>query len=113
MATYDAPLHHEAFELMEAHRKTIYALVAAHGYEHICSGDRLEFGDHGSITVGMVRRYPSLEELVSAQGWHCLVPSAESAESAIAEVRAIPEWDKELEQAHGVVALRVRDASRK
>lgn len=113
MATYDAPLHLEAFDLMEAHRKTIYALVAADGYEHICSGDRVEFGDYGSITVGMVRRYPDLEALVSAQGWHCLVPEAESAESAIEEVRAIPEWSKDRETAHGVLALRVREAQRK
>ncbi len=113
MATYDAPLHPEAFELMEAHRKTIYALVASDGYQHICSGDRLEFGDHGSITVGMVRKYPDLEALVSAQGWHCLVPSAETPEEAIAEVRAIPEWSQELESQHGIVALRVRGAQRK
>ena len=113
MATYDAPLHQDAFSQMEARRKTIYALIADEPYRHICSGDRVEFGEHGSITVGMVRRYKNLEDLVAAQGWHCLVPTAETGEEAIAEVRAISDWDARQEREVGVVALRVREAIRK
>ena len=71
MATYDAPLHLEAFENMESNQKTSYTLPATVDYRFMVSGDRLEFGSFGSITVGMVRRYASLEELVEAQGWQC------------------------------------------
>jgi ASC-1-like (ASCH) protein len=113
MATYDAPLHLEAFENMEANQKTVYTLPASVEYRFMVSGDRLEFGSFGSITVGMVRRYPSLEELVKAQGWECLVPEAEDATAAIKMVRANEDWDLAAEDEHGVLALRVREARRK
>jgi ASC-1-like (ASCH) protein len=113
MATFDAVFHEEAFQSMESRRKTVYALVATNDYRFMSSGDRLEFGDHGSITVGTVRRYPHLERLVEIEGWQALVPDAASAEEAISEVRAIPDWDHEAEQAHGVLSLRVREARRK
>ena len=113
MATYDAPFHLEAFEQMEARRKTVYALPALPDYAGIVAGDRLEFGTFGSITVGMVRRYPSLEALVEAEGWANLVPEASGPEEAVAMVRAIPEWDRAVEEARGVLSLRVREARRK
>lgn len=113
MATYDARLHVQAFENMEALRKTVYAVPASEDYRHIVSGDRLEFGSFGSITVGMVRRYPSLEALVAAQGWESLVPEAGGADAAIAALRSLDEWDAEAEACNGVLALRVRDARRK
>ena len=113
MATFDADFHEEAFQSMESRRKTVYALVATDEYRFMSSGDRLEFGDRGSITVGTVRRYPHLERLVEVEGWQALVPDATSAEEAITDVRAIQAWDAEAEQAHGVLSLRVREARRK
>jgi ASC-1-like (ASCH) protein len=113
MATYDAQLYPEAFVQMEARKKTVYALPASPEYRHMCSGDRLEFGSFGSITVGMVRKYESLEALVNTEGWQCLVPEAEGQEAAVEMVRSVPEWDAEMETEHGVIALRVRDVRRK
>ena len=113
MATYDAPLHLEAFENMESNQKTVYTLPATVDYRFMVSGDRLEFGSFGSITVGMVRRYASLEELVEAQGWQCLVPEAEGADEAISMVRSTDDWDQAAEKEHGVLALRVRETRRK
>ena len=49
MATYDANLHIEAFEAMEASRKTVYTVIAIPEYSVMSSGDRLEFGSFGSI----------------------------------------------------------------
>ena len=113
MATYDAELYLTAFENMEALRKTVYAVLATPEYGGMVSGDRLEFGSHGSIRVGMVRRYPNLEELVEAEGWQCLVPEADSATNAISLVRAVDEWDANQESQVGVLAIRVRDVKRK
>ncbi len=113
MATYDAPLYEEAFREMEEGRKTVYVLLASDDYMFISSGDRLEFGSYGSIMVGMVRRYPSLEALTETEGHRNLVPSAETAEEAVDQIRALDEWDAALEQERGVVALRVREARRK
>jgi ASC-1-like (ASCH) protein len=113
MATFDADFHEEAFQNMESRRKTVYALVASDEYRFMSSGDRLEFGNQGSITVGTVRRYPNLERLVEVEGWQTLVPDADSAEEAIAEVRAIADWVLDAEQTHGVLSLRVREARRK
>ena len=50
MATYDANLHIDAFEQMEASRKTVYTVIAVPEYSVMSSGDRLEFGSFGSIT---------------------------------------------------------------
>ena len=113
MATYDAPLYADAFEQMETGRKTVYALVASDEYRDMVAGDRLEFCDYGSISVGMVRRYPDLEALVESEGWQCLVPDAEGAEQAIAQVRSVGDWVDGDEKQHGVLALRVREARRK
>lgn len=113
MATFDAPFHPEAFEHMEQQRKTVYALVATAEYQFMSAGDRLEFGSHGSITIGTVRRYPSLEKLVEIEGWQSLVPDASSEDNAIQSVRSDGEWNPEDEEKHGVLALRVREARRK
>lgn len=113
MATYDAKLHVDAFENMETQRKTVYAVLATPEYRHMTSGDRLEFGSYGSITIGMVRHYESLDDLVAAEGWQCLVPEATSAEEAMELLRDLDEWDPAQETKYGVLALRVREARRK
>ena len=113
MATFDVPVQPEAFANMESGRKTVYAVLADTQFQGICSGDRLEFGSIGAISVGMVRRYASLETLVEAEGWQNLVPDAPNAEGAIADVRAVSEWDNGKEAKLGVYALRVRDTKRK
>jgi len=113
MATFDAPFHEQAFIEMEEGRKTVYVILATEEYAYMSSGDRLEFGSHGSIHVGMVRRYPDLENLVQAEGFRNLVPQAETEEEALAVVRSIGEWDPAAEKEYGVLALRVREARRK
>ncbi|MFT4977198.1 MAG: ASC-1-like (ASCH) protein [Myxococcota bacterium] len=113
MATFDAPFHPEAFDHMEHQRKTVYALIASPEFSYMSSGDRLEFGSYGSITVGTVRRYPNLEKLVEIEGFQTLVPDAESAEEACSSVREVSDWNSDAEQEHGVLALRVREARRK
>lgn len=113
MATFDAPFHPEAFEHMENQRKTVYALVASPEFSYMSSGDRLEFGSFGSITVGTVRRYPSLEKLIEVEGFQALSPGAASAEEACAHLRGDSHWDAEAEKEHGILALRVREARRK
>jgi len=113
MATFDAPYYPEAFMNMENQRKTVYALVATGEYDFMSAGDRLEFGEHASITVGMVRRYPNLEKVVEVEGWQSLLPDAASAEEAITMVRSEGDWDVEAEHEKGVMALRVREARRK
>jgi ASC-1-like (ASCH) protein len=113
VATFDAGVHVEAFENMEKGSKTVYAVPATLEYSMICSGDRLEFGSLGSITIGMVRRYGNLEELCEAEGWANLVPEVSSQEAAIEAVRAIVEWDDKVEADSGVLSLRVREVRRK
>lgn len=113
MATFDANLHEEAFLNMESGRKTVYTLLSTDEYAFISAGDRLEFGRFGSILVGMVRRYPCLEDLLEAQGYENVVPEATSTEDATRIIREVPEWNKELEEQVGVLALRVREAWRK
>lgn len=113
MATFDATWYPDAFLLMEGMRKTVYVVLATPEYSVMSSGDRLEFGSHASITVGVVRRYPSIEALMEREGWQCVLPDAESAEDAASQIRANPEWVAEQETELGVLALRVRDARRK
>ncbi len=113
MATFDAPWYPDAFELMESMRKTVYVVPATPEYSVMSSGDRLEFGAHASITVGMVRRYPSLEAMIDREGWQCVIPDAADAADAVGQIRALSDWPAEIEAASGVLALRVRDARRK
>ena len=113
MATFDVPVNPEAFSSMESGRKTVYAVLADTQFDGICSGNRLEFGSVGAVSVGMVRKYSSLEALVEAEGWQNLVPEAGNAETAISDVRAVSEWDSGREESVGVLALRVRATKRK
>ncbi|MCB9765308.1 MAG: hypothetical protein H6739_36375 [Alphaproteobacteria bacterium] len=113
MATFDGTLYVEAFENMERGRKTVYAVLNTLEYSMMSSGDRLEFGSHGSITIGTVRRYPNLEALCEAESWQNLVPEANSETEAIASIRAPDEWNAEIEKERGVLALRVRETRRK
>ena len=113
MATYDAQLHIDAFESMERGQKTVYTVPAIDEYSVMCAGDRLEFGSFGSITIGTVRRYTDLEALVAVEGWQNLVPQAASMEQALEMIRANTDWNVDHEQAHGVLALRVRETRRK
>lgn len=113
MATFDARLHMGAFEAMERGNKTVYTVLATDEFSVMCAGDRLEFGSFGSITIGTVRRYESLEALVAVEGWQPLVPDAADADDAIERVRGVEEWDAGKEQELGVLALRVRETRRK
>jgi ASC-1-like (ASCH) protein len=113
MATYDAPFHEVAFQHMEERVKTVYTMIATREFADMCSGDRLEFGQEASITVGMVRRYPDLDALMAGEGWQNVVPEAGSADGAARAIRALPDWRLEDERSLGVLALRVRDARRK
>lgn len=112
MATFDAPWHPTAFAEMEEGRKTVYALPSTVERSVMSSGDRLEFGSHGSITIGMVRRYPSLTALLEGEGWQCVMPEAPSAAAAQEILLALPEWDGATAETQAL-ALRVRQARRK
>ena len=113
MATFDARLHMSAFEAMERGEKTVYTVLATDEFSVMCAGDRLEFGSFGSITIGTVRRYKSLEDLVEIEGWQPLVPDAADANDAMERVRNVDEWDGKSESEKGVLALRVRETRRK
>lgn len=113
MATFDAGVYPEAFENMEKGLKTVYAVPATDEWSIMSSGDRIEFGSIGSITVGSVRRYPNLEALCEAESWRNVMPESPSAEEAIASIRAVAEWDKSTEQERGVIAARIRAVKRK
>lgn len=113
MATFDGSLHIQAFENMERGDKTVYVVLCTDEYSMMSSGDRLEFGAHGSITIGTVRRYPDLERLCEAESFRNVVPEANTVEDAVRAIRAVPEWDPSMERERGVMALRVRETRRK
>jgi len=113
MATFEATTQPLAFAHMEGGLKTVFAIAWTLDLSVISSGDRLEFDDLGSITVGMVRRYDDLDALLEAEGWANVVPEAEDAAKAAALLRASPGWNRNAEEKDGVLALRVRWAKRK
>jgi len=113
MATFDAGAHVQAFDNMERGLKTVYAVPASPQWSVMSSGDRIEFGSMGSITVGSVRHYDSLEKLCEAESFRNLVPEAPTELEAIQTIRAIPEWDSSAEDDRGVIAVRVRAVKRK
>jgi ASC-1-like (ASCH) protein len=113
MATYDATTHPLAFAHMEGGVKTVYVVPDSNEFKGISSGDRIEFDDLGSVTVGMIRRYTALEELVEAEGFGNVVPECATAEEAISSIRSSSGWDGRAAQSRGVLALRVRSAKRK
>lgn len=113
MATFEATTHPLAFAHMEGGVKTVFVQPYTDELSVVSSGDRIEFEDLGSITIGMVRRYETLEELLEAEGWQNVVPEANDMAQAAEVLRASPGWDSNVEKSKGVLALRVRWAKRK
>ncbi len=113
MATFDATTHPLAFAHMEGGVKTVFVMPNTPELSVASMGDRIEFDDLGSITLGMIRRYDTVEELLEAEGYTNVVPEAESAEHAAHLLRTSTGWDKRAERDNGVLALRVRSAKRK
>lgn len=110
MATFETSTHPLAFAHMEGGMKTVFAVPHTGEYSVMSSGDRIEFEDLGSIAVGMVRRYDTLEALLEAEGVANVVPEAATLEAAAAAIRADVGWGRETD---GVLALRVRWAKRR
>jgi len=112
MATYDTTTHPLAFAHMEGGMKTVYVVPNSGEFSVVTSGDRIEFDDLGYITVGTIRRYDTLPELLDKEGLANVIPEAETAEEAIEALRASAEWNG-LSEKDGVLAIRVRNAKRK
>ena len=113
MATFEATTHPLAFAHMEGGVKTVWATPNTRDMAGVSSGDRVEFADLGSITIGVVRKYASLEELLDKEGFGNVVPETDDASQAVSVLRASSEWNESAAVAHGVLALRVRSAKRK
>ncbi len=113
MATYDATTYPLAFAHMEGGVKTVYVVPNGGSFSDLCSGDRIEFEGLGSITVGMVRRYDSLAEMVEIEGFANVLPEAESAAEAVELIEQSSSWDARAARERGVLAVRVRWAKRK
>ncbi len=113
MATFDATTHPLAFAHMEGGVKTVFVVPYSPEFSVMSSGDRIEFEDLGSISIGTVRRYDTLEEMLEAEGYVNVVPEADDAEQAARLLRDSSEWDARAEKQDGVLALRVRWAKRK
>ena len=113
MATFDATTHPLAFAHMEGGVKTVFVMPASLEWSMASMGDRIEFDDLGSITLGMIRKYETVETLLGAEGFSNVVPEAESLEQAAELLRTSAGWDKKAEVDAGVLALRVRSTKRK
>ena len=113
MATFDATTHPLAFAHMEGGVKTVFVMPNSLEWSMASMGDRIEFDDLGSITLGMIRKYTTIEEMLEAEGFANVVPEAESSEQAAELLRTSAGWDKKAETDKGVLALRVRSAKRK
>ena len=113
MATFDAMTHPLAFAHMEGGLKTVFVVPYSQEFSVMSSGDRIEFEDLGSISIGTVRRYESVEEMLEAEGYINVVPEADDAEQAAKLLRDSSEWNARAEKQDGVLALRVRWAKRK
>lgn len=113
MATFEATIRPLTFAHMEGEQKTVYVVPRTIRFDMMTSGDRIEFEPLGSITVGAIRRYESLDELLEREGFQNVVPDAETVEEAMEALRASPEWNKSVEASEGVMALRVRSTKRK
>jgi ASC-1-like (ASCH) protein len=113
MATFEASTHPLAFAHMEGGMKTVFAMPYSDEFAIVSSGDRIEFDDLGSITVGMVRRYPSLSDLMGVEGFDNVVPEADGVEKAIEILEASDSWNATAVAQKGVFAFRVRWAKRK
>ena len=113
MATFDATTHPLAFAHMEGGVKTVFVMPNSLQWSMASMGDRIEFDDLGSITLGMIRKYGTVDELPEAEGYLNVVPEAETSEQAAELLRTSAGWDKKSEESGGVLALRVRSAKRK
>lgn len=113
MATFEATTDAMTFANMESSVKTVYVLPRTLGFDMITSGDRIEFDNLGSISIGAIRRYSSLQELLEFEGFINVVPSAEDIDQAMDVVRKTADWSAKAEDERGVMALRVRSVKRK
>ena len=113
MATFELTTHPLAFAHMEGGVKTVFVMPFTLDLSVLSSGDRIEFDDLGSITVGMVKRYPSLGKLLETEGYGNVVPEAQDQGHAAELLRTSPGWNQNAEQKDGVLAFRVRWAKRK
>lgn len=113
MATFDATTTPVIFASMEAGEKTVYVVPRTVSFDMATAGDRLEFDDLGSVTLGAIRRYETIEALMEREGFANVVPGAESVEAAIAQVRDTPDWNTKVESERGVMSMRVRSTKRK
>lgn len=113
MATYELTTHPLAFAHMEGGVKTVYVMPWSPDLSVLCSGDRIEFDDLGSIAIGVVKRYPNLEDLLSAEGYANVVPEADDEGHAVRLLRTSSGWNVGAETRDGVLAFRVRWTKRK
>ena len=113
MATFEATTHPLAFAHMEGGLKTVFVMPHSLEWSIASSGDRIEFQDLGSITLGMIRRYETVEALLEAEGWANVVPEADDAAHSASLLRSSAGWTKSVEVERGVLALRVRKTKRK
>lgn len=113
MATFEATTHPLAFAHMEGGVKTVFVVPWSLEFSMISSGDRIEFEDLGSISIGTVRKYDTVDVLLEAEGFQNVVPESEDSGQAASMIRGSSEWDATAEDAKGVLALRVRWAKRK
>ncbi|MCA9572214.1 MAG: hypothetical protein KC656_30455 [Myxococcales bacterium] len=113
MATFELTTHPLAFAHMEGGVKTVFVMPWSTPLSVMSSGDRIEFDDLGSISIGMVKRYPSLDELLEAEGFVNVVPEADDPDHAARLLRTSPGWNQTAERSNGVLAFRVRWAKRK
>jgi ASC-1-like (ASCH) protein len=113
MATYDALIHPLVFAHLEAGRKTVHIVPRSGPVADASAGDRLEFPELGTLTIGVVRRYPSVEEALEKEGFTNVVPDAGSLPEALATLRRSEEWSEAVAHHAGVIALRVRSVRRK
>lgn len=113
MATFDATTTPVIFASMETAEKTVYVVPRTPSFDMATAGDRLEFDDLGSITLGAIRRYESLDALLEREGYSNVVPGASTVEEAIEALRQTPDWNKKVEAERGVMSMRVRTTKRK
>ena len=57
MATFETTTHPLAFAHMEGGVKTVFVMPCSLEWSMASMGDRIEFDDLGSITLGMIRKY--------------------------------------------------------
>lgn len=113
MATFDATTTPVIFAHMETSDKTVYVVPRTVSFDMATAGDRIEFDDLGSITLGAIRRYETLDELLEREGYANVVPDAADVEDAKARIRSTPDWNEKIESERGVMAFRVRSTKRK